>query len=241
MVRLKVFYFCFIGLCLAGCELKPSSYIPVAIDVKFGELILDQTLAENRSNIEDSLPINSKQAECKTVFERLTHSSLVSNQQAFAWSIHFIKDDSTINAFCIPGGHLFVYTGLLNTCTSEDEIAGVIAHEIAHAEKRHSINQMVQQLGLQIILESILGINSSWIGVGTQLMQLKFSRADELEADQYAYYLLKDKKYNTDALLTFFHKMNQLNQVHVLEFMSTHPETENRIQAIRQLKLENEK
>jgi Zn-dependent protease with chaperone function len=134
-----------------------------------------------------------------------------------------------------------VYTGLLNTCTSEDEIAGVIAHEIAHAEKRHSINQMVQQLGLQIILESILGINSSWIGVGTQLIQLKFSRADELEADQYAYYLLKDKKYNTDALLTFFHKMNQLNQVHVLEFMSTHPETENRIQAIRQLKLENEK
>ena len=241
MVRFKVFYYCFIGICLAGCELKPSNIIPVSVDVKLGELLLNQTLAENSHLLLDSLHLNAKQKECITNFKRLSHSSLVSNKQNFEWTVHFIKDDSTINAFCIPGGHLFVYTGLLNLCTSKDEIAGVLAHEIAHAEKRHSINQLAQQLGFQMILESILGLNSSWLGLGAQLMQLKFSRADELEADQFAYYLLKDKNYNTDALLTFFNKMNQLNQVHVLEFMSTHPETENRIQAIKQLKLENEK
>lgn len=221
--------------------MKPSSYIPVAIDIQLGELILDQTLTENSHLLVDSLHLNSRQTECKALFENLTHSSLVTKQQNFSWSVHFLKEDSTINAFCIPGGHMFVYSGLLNLCTSKDEIAGVLAHEIAHAEKRHSIIQLTQQLGIQIILESILGLNNSWLGPGAQLMQLKFSRADELEADQFAYYLLKDKKYNTDALLTFFNKMNQLNQVHVLEFMSTHPETENRIQAIRQLKLENEK
>jgi predicted Zn-dependent protease len=185
------------------------------------------------------LHLNAKQKECITNFKRLSHSSLVSNKQNFEWTVHFIKDDSTINAFCIPGGHMFVYTGLLNLCTSNDEIAGVIAHEIAHAEKRHSINQLAQQIGFQMILESILGLNSSWLGLGTQLMQLKFSRADELEADEFAFYLLNENGFKSDALISFFNKMKLSNQVQIVEFVSTHPETDNRILAIEKLKSKN--
>jgi predicted Zn-dependent protease len=237
LVRLSVFYFILIGLCLSSCQWTPTSYIPKAVDVKVGELIAEQTLSENKETFMDSLQVDSNQATCMAVFKDLTHAALVTNQHNFNWSIHFIKDDSTINAFCVPGGHLFVYTGLMNLCTTKDELAGVIAHEIAHAEKRHSMNQLVQQLGIQVVLESVLGINSFWFGIGTQLVQLKFSRTDELEADEFAYYLLKEKGYKTEALISFFNKMIQANQVHVLEFMSTHPETENRILAIEKLKM----
>ena len=66
--------------------------------------------------------------------------------------LRIIHDDSTLNAFCTPGGYIYIYTGILKFLDSEDEFAGVLGHEIAHADLRHSTRQMTKQYGVQILL-----------------------------------------------------------------------------------------
>jgi predicted Zn-dependent protease len=211
------------------------NFIPVSIDVEIGALLEEQVCAQESARLMDSLKANSKVTATKQIFEKLTQSGMLNHHTDFNWTIHFIQDDSTVNAFCLPGGHIFVYSGLLNLTANEAEIAGVLGHEIAHAELRHSLEQLIQQYGLQLIAENLLGINGSWFGVGLQLAQLKFSRSDEEAADIYAYHLLQFNQIDTDALVSFFKKMDQSKPSQISAFLSTHPDTEKRIQTIQAL------
>ena len=142
------------------------NFIPVSIDVEIGALLEEQVCAQESARLMDSLKANSKVTATKQIFEKLTQSGMLNHHADFNWTIHFIQDDSTVNAFCLPGGHIFVYSGLLNLTANEAEIAGVLGHEIAHAELRHSLEQLIQQYGLQLIAENLLGINGSWFGAG---------------------------------------------------------------------------
>ena len=211
------------------------NFIPVSIDVEIGALLEEQVCAQESARLMDSLKANSKVTATKQIFEKLTQSGMLNHHTDFNWTIHFIQDDSTVNAFCLPGGHIFVYSGLLNLTANEAEIAGVLGHEIAHAELRHSLEQLIQQYGLQLIAENLIGINGSWFGVGLQLAQLKFSRSDEEAADIYAYHLLQFNQIDTDALVSFFKKMDQSKPSQISAFLSTHPDTEKRIQTIQAL------
>jgi predicted Zn-dependent protease len=211
------------------------NFIPVSIDVEIGALLEEQVCAQESARLMDSLKANSKVTATKQIFEKLTQSGMLNHHTDFNWTIHFIQDDSTVNAFCLPGGHIFVYSGLLNLTANEAEIAGVLGHEIAHAELRHSLEQLIQQYGLQLIAENLIGINGSWFGVGLQLAQLKFSRSDEEAADIYAYHLLHYNQFDTDALVSFFKKMDQSKPSQISAFLSTHPDTEKRIQTIQAL------
>ena len=212
------------------------NFIPVSIDVEIGALLEEQVCAQESARLMDSLKANSKVTATKQIFEKLTQSGMLNHHTDFNWTIHFIQDDSTVNAFCLPGGHIFVYSGLLNLTDNDAEIAGVLGHEIAHAELRHSLEQLIQQYSLQLIAENLLGINGSWFGVGLQLAQLKFSRSDEEAADIYAYHLLQFNQIDTDALVSFFKKMDQSKPSQISAFLSTHPDTEKRIQTIQALK-----
>ncbi len=222
-------------LFLESCQLNLVNVIPISIDVEIGALLEEQVCTQESDRFVDSLVRYSKINATKLIFEKLTNSAMLKHHADFNWTIHFIQDDSTVNAFCLPGGHLFVYSGLLNLTANDAEIAGVLAHEIAHAELRHSLEQLIQQYGLQLIAENLLGINGSWFGVGLQLAQLKFSRSDEEAADIYAFQLLQFNQIDTDALISFFKKMDQTNPSQISEFLSTHPDTENRIQTIQTL------
>ncbi len=210
--------------------------MPTLIDVELGALIEQQVCNEEANRLIDSIGNNQKMLACKQQFDKLTQSEMLLHQKDFKWNIHFIKDDSTVNAFCLPGGHVFVYTGLLNLTDNSSEIAGVLAHEIAHAELRHSLQQIIQQYGFQFVLEGILGINSSWLGLGLELVQLKFSRSDEQAADEFAFHMLQSNQIDTDGLISFFKKMEQTNSNQLTTFLSTHPDTRKRIQHIQSLK-----
>lgn len=121
---------------------------------------------------------------------RIVQSSNVTNKD-FNYAITIIHDDNTVNAFTLPGGPIYVYTGLMKYVDNEATLAGILAHEVTHADHRHSTQQMTKQYGLDAVTQVALGNNPSLAGqiaaglaAGAEsLTMLQFSRADETEAD----------------------------------------------------------
>jgi predicted Zn-dependent protease len=152
----------------------------------------------------------------------------------FPWQIKIIQDDDVLNAFAAPGGYMYVYTGLIKYLDSEDDLAGVLGHEVAHADLEHSARTMERNYGAQILLSIVLGENSAQIGnIAAGLANLSFSRAFESDADERSVEYLADTKYGCASTRSFFEKLEASGQSGgVPEFLSTHPKPENRIENI---------
>lgn len=164
-----------------------------------------------------------------------------------SWTFHLVADTS-INAFNIPGGHVFVHTGLITAAESPDEVAGVLAHEIAHGVARHATEQMTQAYGLNLLARLLLGgdvnlleqIAAQLIGTGAMA---KFSRDDERESDRLGLSYMADAGYDPNAMATMFERMLAIRarRPSALEqFFATHPLTEERIDDVSRRALELE-
>ena len=117
------------------------------------------------------------------VRDKILNSGKVDFKDDFTWRVRVIHDDKTLNAFCTPGGYIYVYTGILKFLETEDEFAGVMGHEIGHADMRHSTRQMTKVFGVQVLLEIIAGNRQLLKEVTSAIVSLKFSRENETEAD----------------------------------------------------------
>ncbi len=163
--------------------------------------------------------------------DKILASGKVFYKDRFAWNIKIIKDDNTLNAFCTPGGYIYVYTGLIKFLSSEDELAGVLGHEMAHADRRHSTDQLTRQYGLGVMLQILLGNDPGALAtIASNLATLSFSRTQESEADEYSVIYLCPTDYNAAGAAGFFQKLEDQGQSGgTPEFLSTHPNPENRI------------
>jgi predicted Zn-dependent protease len=142
-----------------------------------------------------------------------------------------IDNDSVINAFAIPGGYVFVYTGLIKQARNEAEIAGVLAHEIAHITQRHGVEQLVKLMGVDYVKQLIFGDDPNLIAdIVTSLVFLKFSRENEFESDSCAIEFLITGGYNPNGMKTFLQLLSE-NSGWTFEPLSTHPETAKRVEA----------
>jgi predicted Zn-dependent protease len=151
----------------------------------------------------------------------------------FAWQVKIIRDDNVLNAFCTPGGYIYVYTGLIKYLDNEAQLAGVLGHEIAHADLRHVTDQLTEQYGVSLLLSLLLGQNASVLGdIALGLSGLAFSRADESQADEYSVIYLCPTDYTAYGAAGFFEKIEASGGVDIPEFLSTHPDPENRIEDI---------
>jgi len=146
-----------------------------------------------------------------------------------------VEDDSMLNAFCLPGGKIVVFTGIVKYLDSEDALAGVLAHEIAHADLRHGTGQMLKSMGISLLLKAVLGIdNSSLVNLGIELLGLTFSRADETQADLNSVRYLYETEYDARGAARFFEKINEKGGQGVPEFVSTHPNPDKRVEKIEE-------
>ncbi|HEY8399997.1 MAG TPA: M48 family metalloprotease, partial [Cytophagaceae bacterium] len=131
---------------------------------------------------------------------------------------------------------LYVYTGIIKYLKAEDHLAGVLAHEIAHSDRRHSTKQMTQQYGIQTLLSIAFGKNPGMLAqIAAGLANLKFSREDETEADTYSvrYLCQNPAKYEADGAAGFFQQLiDEGDDGGIPEFLSTHPNPDNRVQNI---------
>lgn len=164
-------------------------------------------------------------------------SDEISYRDVFAWKVNII-DSEIQNAFATPGGQLYFYTGLIYTLDKEDDLAGILGHEIAHSDQRHSSKQLQQTYGISILLSILAGDESSTLTeitsqIAGTLAGLAFSRDAENEADEYSVRYLADTDYACNGAAAFFEKMSALNDSGVsIELLSTHPEDEDRIENI---------
>lgn len=174
------------------------------------------------------------------ILDQLLKSKELTYKKEFAWEIHIVDDDEVKNAFCAPGGYIFVYTGLIKYLDSEDQLAGVLGHEMAHADKRHTTQQLTKAYGIQMLFSLILGENQGQISdIAQGLMGLEFSRGDEREADEYSVRYLCGTKYASDGASDFFEKLVKNEEAGgAPTFLSTHPDPGNRVQDIRSLSKE---
>ncbi len=168
--------------------------------------------------------------------DKILQSGKLVHRNDFPWELKIIEDDSVLNAFCLPGGYIYIYTGLIKYLNTEDALAGVLGHEMAHADLRHGTNQMLKNYGLSMIIHFIFGAdNSVLLGIGQNLLSLSFSRADENEADMKSVELLDGTDYDARGVARFFEQISADEKVPaVIEYVSTHPNPENRIQKINE-------
>lgn len=163
------------------------------------------------------------------VRDNILNSGKVDYKDEFKWRLRVIKNDSVMNAFCTPGGYIYIYTGILKFLDSEDQFAGVLGHEIGHADMRHSTRQMTSQYGLQFLMDALAGDLAALKQITGSLIGLKFSRSHESEADKRSVLYLCSLEYNADAGAGFFEKIQALGGAKQPEFLSTHPDPGNRI------------
>jgi predicted Zn-dependent protease len=158
---------------------------------------------------------------------------------ALHWSFTLIDNDTTINAFACPGGFIYVYTGLVAAARNEAEIAGVLAHEIGHVAMRHGAETLVEQYGYDFVFDIIFGDEGALrtiVDVGTGLAFLKYSRDNEFQADSCSVEYLIQTGIHPSGMSTFLGLLESLHgSTPTLEFLSTHPPTDERIEAVDEL------
>ncbi len=170
--------------------------------------------------------------------DSILYAGKVFYKNEFEWKVRIIQDDATLNAFCAPGGYIYVYTGLIKYLDSEDELIGVLGHEMAHADRRHSTDQLTKQYGLSLLIGIVAGTTGQdqLAQIAGSLTSLAFSRSDEKEADEYSVKYLCPTSYNAAGAAGFFEKIEAQGGSNVPQFLSTHPNPDNRIQNIYETK-----
>ncbi len=167
----------------------------------------------------------------------------------FAWEFNVVDDPKTINAFCMPGGKVVVYTGILKVTQNEDALAVVMGHEIAHALANHGNERMSQGIVAQLGLTSLdLALSQkpaetrnllmTAAGAGAQVgVLLPFSRKHESEADEIGLYLMAMAGYNPNEAAPFWVRMEKMagSGGRPPEFLSTHPDPTKRSERLKSL------
>lgn len=245
----KIIVFLFIGLFAYSCATVPlsgrkqlnlvsnSEVLPLSYDQ------YDQVLEESKvltSTAEGKQVVNVGRKIAGAVEEYLKENGQSEIIDGFSWEFNLLESEQ-VNAWCMPGGKVAFYTGILPVCQNETGIAVVMGHEVAHAIANHARERMSQGMvanGLLGGIQAAMGENPTLtqtiflqaIGFGGQVGMLKFSRDQELEADQLGLIFMAIAGYNPQEAPAFWERMNaQSSGPRPPEFLSTHPGPERRI------------
>ena len=235
MKRLVPFLFAlFLGGCTTGPAWMPESY-------------LSEMAATQFSRLKEELPISTDPvatAMVNRVSSRIA-AAIGPDMPDAEWEFVLFEEDSA-NAFAMPGGKIAVFTGLLQYVDSDDELAAVIGHEIAHVQLKHANQRMTAEIlrgiggvvavvGTKDMEEDDRNLVLAAYGVGTQVgIMLPYSRGHEAEADRIGLLIAARAGYDPRAAIGFWEKMGQANPRSLPEFLSTHPSSATRIRELEE-------
>ena len=210
---------------------KVANRIPISWEQKFGDHVFAQFEKDG------AMLTNSPWAPAvSNITSRLV---AVGAKSGYEFKFH-IKQDTNVNAFAIPGGHVVILTGLLEHADSAEEVAGVLAHEIAHVTRRHSLRNIIKSAGLLVLLQALFGDATGLLGMAAEasqyLLEQKFSRDYEREADDTGWSYLIEANIDPRGMTRFFEKLQKLYEntgsaamENSLALINTHPATQERI------------
>lgn len=207
---------------------------------QYGEFIKAAPLSTNTT--QTAMVRKVGQNIANAVEEYLRNNGLASEVDNYKWEFNLVKSND-VNAFCMPGGKIVVYEGILPYTKDETGLAVVMGHEVAHAVAKHANERMSQEIIKQSgtsLVTSALGASSAAVqqatslvyGLGAQSVMLKYSRSHELEADQLGLIFMAMAGYDPNQAANFWIRMSSSGGGGTPEFMSTHPSDETRVKEI---------
>ncbi len=212
-----------------------TNRVPASLETALGDAVFSQ-LEKGRSFVETPELLGEMSRMTDPLLAALPERELV-------FRFHIVEDPS-INAFALPGGIVVIHSGLLLKAASPEEVVGVLAHEMAHVTRRHSLRQMVGTLGLFTVAQALFGDLTGMATVltegGTELLSLRFSRDFEREADDAGWSHLLAAGVDPGGMLSFFAKLREeeerlgpaISGRGFLALLSTHPTTPERVERL---------
>jgi predicted Zn-dependent protease len=208
------------------------------------QVLSESQLSQNDREVRAIRRVGSRIAESAETFMR--ENGMSRQIRNYQWEFNLIEDDDIVNAWCMPGGKVAFYTGILPICEDEAGIAVVMGHEVAHALANHGGERMSQGLMTQlggVALDVALQEKSdetrmlamAAFGVGAQLgVLLPYSRMHESEGDHIGLILMARAGYDPNEAVDFWQRMDALGGAGIPEFLSTHPSHETRIAKLKE-------
>ncbi|MCX7411053.1 MAG: M48 family metallopeptidase [Planctomycetales bacterium] len=223
---------CLIGGYYALIAVAKASIVavPVSVDTKIGKLALESLELEG-TRVTDKVVVDAVQ---EMVSRLEPHSEL----KGLTFEVR-VMDSPEVNAFCLPGGKMVVYTGLLKKAKTAEQVAGVLSHEMAHAIKRHGLQRITESLGIVVAIELMIGDVGGLVAIGVELGKsaalTSYSRELETEADIVGVQLLHAAAIDPLELAGFFEMLKDEGDdlPAAMRWLSTHPEHEARIATVR--------
>jgi predicted Zn-dependent protease len=225
-------------------NLMPESEMISMSLTSYSDFMKENPVSADQSNTALVHKVGSDIAAAVTKY--FTDNNMSSRLEGYKWEFNLVKNDSTPNAWCMPGGKVVVYSGILPFTQDKNGLAVVLSHEIAHAVARHGNERMSQQLLTQFggiaLSEAIKqkpaetqSIFNGAYGIGTQVgVLLPFSREHELEADKLGLIFMAMAGYDPQTAVAFWERMSAKGGAKPPEFMSTHPSDATRIARIKE-------
>lgn len=226
---------------LAGCvtggltRLAGDLFVPPEQEIKLGQQFAAEIPNEYKICSDETI-----QAYVRNVGAPIASAAL-KDRGDITYTFTVIDDPEQVNAFAVPGGYIYVFTGLMLFAENEAELASVLGHEAGHIVGRHSANQLGARMGLSLVSSIALGQNPTLLqqivaSMATTGSVLKFSRDDEREADSLGLKYTIEGGYNPSAMVSFMqrlHKRAGAGESEFAAFLSTHPLTSERIENLQ--------
>jgi predicted Zn-dependent protease len=222
----------------------PSSQMITLSAESYAEVLSGAQLSKNTDYVNSVRKVGERLTTAVEAY--LKQNNMQAVTEGYQWQYNVLASEE-LNAWCMPGGQIAFYEGILPVCQDENGIAVVMGHEIAHAVAQHGNERMSQQLALQmggIALSEALNtqkqetINLAMLafGVGAQVgVLLPYSRTHESEADELGLYFMAMAGYNPQTAPDFWKRMEARSSARPPEFLSTHPDPANRIDHLNQV------
>lgn len=250
----KILTFSTIGLVIWACASVPvtgrkqlnlvsnSEILPV-VKLQYDSVVRTGPLSKNQEQTDMVKRVGVKIQ--KAVEKYMADKGMSAQLKDFAWEFNLIDDPKTVNAWCMPGGKVAFYTGIMPICKDETGVAVVMGHEVAHAIANHGRERMSQQMIAQYglgTLSTLMGQNPTAgkqlvmqaIGAGTNVGMLKFSREHESEADHMGLIFMTMAGYDPSLAPKFWERMSSMSGGgSTPEFLSTHPSHDTRIKDLQ--------
>ena len=222
----------------------PSSQMITLSAESYSQVLAEAKLSTNNYYVNTVRKVGEKLTAAVETY--LKQNNLESATEGYEWQYNVLVSEE-LNAWCMPGGQIAFYEGILPVCKDENGIAVVMGHEIAHAVAQHGNERMSQQLALQMggiaLSEALKTQKQETIdlamlafGVGAQVgVVLPYSRTHESEADELGLYFMAMAGYNPQTAPAFWERMAGKSESRPPEFLSTHPDPSNRIEDLNRI------
>ncbi len=202
---------------------------------------LQESSIKEFAKMREELKVSDNQAD-RAYVQCITNAILAQLEEPwvdYTWDLELFEEEE-VNAFAMPGGQIGVYTGIFKTATTQDELAAVLGHEVAHVTRGHSLkranSQQAANIGILVgaVASEAVRNNAGLIVIGAQLgLLLPYGRSQESEADIRGLDYMARAGFRPDASITLWQNMAEASPSKMPQFLSTHPSSETRIKDLR--------